>query len=658
MALTETWLHNHKDAELFIDGYKLFRADRKRRKKSSRGRFSGGVGLYVRSDLACTMEIDLNYSSGVVEVLALHSTVANLYIVVLYRQPDDLVGNNRSTEKEFQAALKKIGSSLANLPTPSPNIIICGDFNIPHVSWPIGSPTTGSSTMEKEMLKGISELSNEHFLSQQIMCPTHIAGGTLDLLFCNNDSIIHSYSTLEPLRSTSDHFVVEVNTPILRDIDGEEETKPGFASPLDNLNFHSSDIEWDELSAELDNRLESIDVASLPPSEKLDAIMQILIDVAYRYVPAKKTSKRNITQIPRERRILMRKRRKLQTKLKSCSTTQKMEKIRKKLVKIELQLQTSHKDGALRRELNALKAIKSNPRYFFTYAKQFSSSKSKIGPLLNEHNDYTNSSEKMANILLKQYSSVFSEPAGSPYLTSEVDENAPTLSDFQFTEKDLIDAIDELSNSSASGPDGVSAIFLKKCKTVLCKPLYDLWRQCLDLGMTPANLKGAHIIPIHKGGHQGLAVNYRPIALTSHLIKIFEKVVRNNLVAFLEENDLLNDGQHGFRIGRSCLSQLLNHYDNILSLLEKGLNVDTVYLDFAKAFDKVDHRIVLKKLSLLGIQGKILNWLESFLTSRTQKVMVNGVLLEPASVVSGVPQGSVIGPLLFLILIGDIDAAI
>jgi ribonuclease P/MRP protein subunit RPP40 len=139
---------------------------------------------------------------------------------------------------------------------------------------------------------------------------------------------------------------------------------------------------------------------------------------------------------------------------------------------------------------------------------------------------------------------------------------------------------------------------------------------------------------------------------------MFEKVVRNNLVHFLEANDLFNKSQHGFRSGRSCLSQLLDYHDKIVSLLEKGLNVDSVYLDFSKAFDKVDHQIVLDKLSLLGIRGKLLLWIESFLTSRTQQVIVNGVLSNPCPVVSGVPQGSVIGPLLFLVLLSDIDSNI
>ena len=230
------------------------------------------------------------------------------------------------------------------------------------------------------------------------------------------------------------------------------------------------------------------------------------------------------------------------------------------------------------------------------------------------------------------------------------------LVDITFTEEDFINAIDELSNNSSSGPDGIPSIFLKKCKSSVSVPLTMLWRKALDMGVTPLLVKIAHIIPIHKGDHRGLAANYRPIALTSHLVKLFEKVIRNKIVSFLEENCLLNPSQHGFRRGRSCLSQLLDHYDKILSMLEQGLNVDVIYLDFAKAFDKVDHQILLEKLELLGIGGKLLEWIKSFLLQRTQHVLVNGHLSEPSAVRSGVPQGSVIGPLLFLILIGDIDA--
>ena len=261
----------------------------------------------------------------------------------------------------------------------------------------------------------------------------------------------------------------------------------------------------------------------------------------------------------------------------------------------------------------------------------------------------------MADILSSQYSSVFSDPKDHSIYTDQETNVESSVSDITFTDQDVIDSIDELSNNSSSGPDGVAAILLKKCKKQLSKPLSILWRNCLDLGVTPDDLKAAHIIHIFKSGHQGLASNYRPIALTSHLIKIFEKIVRNAMVKYMDENNLFNDSQHGFRQGRSCLSQLLTQFERILSRLEAKQNVDVIYLDFSKAFDKVDHQIILEKLRLMGVKGKLLLWIKSFLFNRTQRVMVNGFLSEPVNVISGVPQGSVLGPLLFLILISDIN---
>ena len=171
----------------------------------------------------------------------------------------------------------------------------------------------------------------------------------------------------------------------------------------------------------------------------------------------------------------------------------------------------------------------------------------------------------------------------------------------------------------------------------------------------PDQLKKTVITPTLKSGSKGDAANYRPIALTSHLIKIFEKTLRNHLTNYMNQNNLFNPNQHGFRAGHSCLSELLDHYDSILNSLNENKNVDVIYLDFAKAFDKVDFNIVLQKIEKLGINGHTLDWIKSFLTNRTQKVVVNGTMSDTIQVISSVPQASVLGPLIFLILLEDID---
>ena len=174
----------------------------------------------------------------------------------------------------------------------------------------------------------------------------------------------------------------------------------------------------------------------------------------------------------------------------------------------------------------------------------------------------------------------------------------------------------------------------------------------MESDIIPECLKRAAIVPIYKNGDKSLPSNYRPISLTAILMKIFERVIRNQVTQFLTERGYLNSSQHGFREGRSCLSAFLSVYDDFMLIFtESSCSVDMIYLDFSKA---LDHGVLLHKLRDMEIAGNLGIWFHSFLSNHNHFVRLQGGSSTASSVISGVPKGTVLGPLLFLILMSDI----
>ena len=235
-------------------------------------------------------------------------------------------------------------------------------------------------------------------------------------------------------------------------------------------------------------------------------------------------------------------------------------------------------------EEKAIDDLAGDLKAFYNYANSFRKSKIRVGPL-KSGGSYHSGEREMANILSRQYKSVFSVPSDGSYSFKKQIE-CRLIQDIVLTAEEFEEAMKSMKASSAPGPDGIPAFFFKYLAKELSYPLMKIWRRCLDAGKMPQGPIKAIITPIFKSDDKSEPANYRPVSLTNHITKVFERVVRKHLVHHLESQDLMNKSQHGFRDGLSTITELLSYYDSILSKMEEGHAVHAIYLDFAKAFDK------------------------------------------------------------------------
>ena len=241
-------------------------------------------------------------------------------------------------------------------------------------------------------------------------------------------------------------------------------------------------------------------------------------------------------------------------------------------------------------------------------------------------------------------------------------ENPPFLGEylnhFVITKETVEEKLRQLNPNKSPGPDGWHPSFLKNIEDLISSPLSILFQKSLNEGIVPAQWLEAIVTPIHKKGSKNMFENYRAVSMTSIFCKIMESIIRDRIVTHLEKNKILSDSQHGFVPHRNCMTNLLLAMEKWTEMLEVGAPIDVIYTDFAKAFDRVSHKRLLQKLHKIGIVGNTWNWIRAFLMGRTQRVKVDDAYSTTEMVKSGIPQGSVLGPTLFVVFINDMPDVI